>query len=303
MPRNKKNAAPETAADLQKKDNQVGKSGFQIFIKKMLNRKQAMVGFAILLILAILAILAPYICKYDYKALDFAHMFSPPSKEHLLGTDDLGRDILVRILYGGRYSLSIGLLSVAVAGGGGLILGSIAGYFGGRVDNLIMRFLDIFHSIPQVLMAVCVSAAFGAGFLKTVFAVGIAGIPNFARTIRAQILQVRGLDYVEAAESINCSKPRIIFSHVIPNAMTPFIVHATLAIANGLIVASTLSYIGLGVQPPTPEWGAMLSGARAYVTQHPYLMFCPGIFIMVTVLSFNLLGDAIRDALDPKLNK
>lgn len=290
-------------ADLQVKDNQVGKSGMQIFMKKMLNRPQAMVGLAILLIMAILAILAPYICKYDYMTLDFGAMFQSPNKEHLLGTDDLGRDILSRILYGGRYSLSIGILSVAVAGGGGLVLGSIAGYFGGQVDNLIMRFLDIFHAIPQVLMAVCVSAAFGPGFINTVFAVGVAGIPNFARTIRAQILQVRGLEYVEAAQSINCSKPRIIFSHVIPNAMTPFIIHCTLAIANGLIVASTLSYIGLGVQPPTPEWGAMLSGARAYVSTYPYLMYCPGIFIMVTVLSFNLLGDAIRDALDPRLNK
>ncbi len=299
----KNTKAVDQNAELQLKDNQVGKSAMQIFMRKMLNRPQAMIGLAILLVMAILAVLAPYICKYDYMTLNFGAMFQAPNSEHLLGTDDLGRDILSRILYGGRYSLSIGILSVAVAGGGGLVLGAIAGYFGGQVDNLIMRFLDIFHAIPQVLMAVCVSAAFGPGFINTVFAVGIAGVPNFARTIRAQILQVRGLEYVEAAQSINCSKPRIIFSHVIPNAMTPFIIHCTLAIANGLIVASTLSYIGLGVQPPTPEWGAMLSGARSYVSTYPYLMYCPGIFIMVTVLSFNLLGDAIRDALDPRLNK
>ena len=231
------------------------------------------------------------------------HAFSGPSSLHLLGTDSMGRDLLSRILYGGRFSLSIGICSVAISASGGLIFGSIAGFFGGKVDNIIMRCLDIFHSIPQVLLAIVVSTALGAGFFKTVLAVGIGGIPNFARTIRAQILSVRELEYVEAAESINCSSARIIFKHVIPNAITPFIVHCTLAIAGGLIVSATLSYIGLGVQPPLPEWGAMLADARAYVRQYPYLMICPGVFIMVVVMSFNLIGDAVRDVLDPKLNK
>ena len=274
-----------------------------IFARRMARRKEAMVGLAILLILAVLAFLAPYICRYSYSEMNLQNAFASPSKEHLLGTDSMGRDVLSRILYGGRFSLSIGIVSVAISASGGLIFGSIAGFFGGRADNLIMRALDTFHAIPQVLLAITISSALGAGFFKTVLAVGIGGIPNFARTIRANILAIRGLEYVEAAESINCRSARIIFRHVIPNAITPFIVHCTLAIAGGLIVSATLSYIGLGVQPPLPEWGAMLSDARSYVRQYPYLMLCPGIFIMVTVMAFNLIGDAVRDALDPKLNK
>ena len=163
-----------------------------------------------------------------------------------------------------------------------------------------MRFLDIFHSIPQVLMAICVSSVLGAGFFKTVLAVGIAGIPNFARTIRANILAIRGLEYIEAAESINCGNARIIFRHVIPNAITPFIVHCTLAIAGGLIISATLSYIGLGVQPPLPEWGAMLNEGRAYMRTFPYMIVFPGIAIILSALAMNLLGDGLRDALDPR---
>lgn len=276
---------------------------FSTFMKKILRRKEAVVGATILIILALLAVLAPWICKYPYDAMDIKNAFSSPSAAHFFGTDHLGRDLLSRILYGGRYSLSVGIVSVGISAAGGLIFGSVAGYFGGRTDNLIMRFMDIFNAIPQVLLAVCISAALGTGFFKTVFAVGIGGIPNFSRVIRANILSVRQLDYVEAATSINCSNPRIIFKHVVPNALTPFLVQCTLAMANGLIVAATLSYIGLGVQPPLPEWGAMLSDARNYIRQYPYLLVCPGIFIMITVLSFNLIGDAVRDALDPKLKK
>lgn len=282
----------------QKKENQ-----FLMFLKRMFQRKEAVFGFSVLVILAILAIISPLICKYSYSEMDVLNKFAAPSWDHPFGTDSLGRDMLSRVLYGGRYSLPIGVISVGISAGGGLICGSIAGFFGGRVDNIIMRILDVFHAIPQVLLAVIISTALGPGLFQTVFAVGIGGIPNFARVIRANILSVRSVEYVEAAESINCSKARIIFRHVIPNAITPFIVQCSIAMANGLIVASTLSYIGLGVQPPTPEWGAMLSDARSYVRQYPFLMICPGVFIMITVMSFNLIGDALRDALDPKLKK
>jgi peptide/nickel transport system permease protein len=275
----------------------------KIFIRKIIKRKEAMLGLGLIVFMAVLAILAPYISEYHYAEINLRNAFASPNSEHWLGTDSMGRDILSRIIYGGRFSLSIGIVSVAISASGGLVFGSIAGFFGGKADNLIMRCLDIFHSIPQVLLAICISSALGAGFFKTVFAVGIGGIPNFARTIRANILAIRRLEYVEAAESINCSYARIIFRHVIPNAITPFIVHCTLAIAGGLIVSATLSYIGLGVQPPLPEWGAMLADARSYVRQYPFLMIAPGVFIMITVMSFNLIGDAVRDALDPKLNK
>jgi peptide/nickel transport system permease protein len=274
-----------------------------IFAKRIAKRKEAMFGLSMLVTLTILAILSPYLCEYSYSEMNIKNTFAPPSGEHWLGTDSMGRDILSRILYGGRFSLSVGIVSVAISASGGLVFGSIAGFFGGKVDNFIMRALDIFHSIPQVLLAICVSSVLGTGFFKTVIAVGIGGIPNFARTIRANILAIRRLEYVEAAESINCSYARIIFRHVVPNAITPFIVHCTLAIAGGLIVSASLSYIGLGVQPPLPEWGAMLADARSYVRQYPFLMIAPGIFIMITVMSFNLIGDAVRDILDPKLNK
>lgn len=273
------------------------------FIRRMLKRKEAVFGASILIILALLAILAPIISPYPYAQMNIRDAFQGPSLAHPLGTDNLGRDLLSRIMYGGRFSLTVGIISVAISAGGGLIFGSIAGYFGGKVDNIIMRFMDIFNAIPQVLLAVCISAALGPGFFKTVLAVGIGGIPNFSRVIRANIFSVRKLDYVEAAESINCKKPRVIFRHVVPNAITPFLVQCTLAMANGLIVSATLSYIGLGVQPPLPEWGAMLSDARNYIRQYPYLLIAPGLFIMITVLSFNLIGDAVRDALDPKLKK
>ena len=273
------------------------------FLKKMLRRKEAVFGASLLIIMGLLAVLAPWISPYPYAEMNIMDAFQGPSMAHPLGTDNLGRDLLSRIMYGGRFSLTVGIISVAISAGGGLIFGSIAGYFGGRVDNLIMRFMDIFNAIPQVLLAVCISAALGPGFFKTVLAVGIGGIPNFSRVIRANILSVRKIDYVEAAESINCSKPRVIFRHVVPNAITPFLVQCTLAMANGLIVSATLSYIGLGVQPPLPEWGAMLSDARNYIRQYPYLLIAPGVFIMITVLSFNLIGDAVRDALDPKLKK
>ena len=293
-----------STADLLLEDEERKKERpFFTFLRRICKRPEAIVGFTVLVVIAILSIIAPWICEYPYDLIDGVNKNLLPSAEHWFGTDQMGRDIFVRVLYGGRYSLPIGIISVGIGASGGLVLGAIAGFFGGKADMLIMRFLDIFHAIPQVLLAVIVSTVLGPGLFQTVFAVGVGAIPNFARVIRANILAVRGLEYVEAAESINCSKRRIIFRHVIPNAITPFIVQVSIAIANGLIVASTLSYIGLGVQPPTPEWGAMLADARTLVRQYPTQMLFPGIFIMGTVMSFNLLGDALRDTLDPKLNK
>ena len=293
-----------STADLLLEDEERKKERpFFTFLRRICKRPEAIVGFTVLVVIAILSIIAPWICEYPYDLIDGVNKNLLPSAEHWFGTDQMGRDIFVRVLYGGRYSLPIGIISVGISAGGGLVLGAIAGFFGGKADMLIMRFLDIFHAIPQVLLAVIVSTVLGPGLFQTVFAVGVGAIPNFARVIRANILAVRGLEYVEAAESINCSKRRIIFRHVIPNAITPFIVQVSIAIANGLIVASTLSYIGLGVQPPTPEWGAMLADARTLVRQYPTQMLFPGIFIMITMFGFNVLGDGLRDALDPRLKQ
>lgn len=278
-------------------------NGFIRFMKKFMKRKEAVAASCFIILLVILTILSPYICKYGYAEMNLTAMKQPPSAEHLLGTDHLGRDILSRILYGARYSMSIGILAVCATAFFSIILGSIAGYFGGAVDNLIMRLMDVLHAIPSILLAIIISSVLGSGFVQTVFAIGIGGIANHSRTIRAQFLTTRNQEFVEAAQSINCSKPRIIFKHVLPNSITPYLVHATIAASHGLISSATLSYIGLGVQPPMPEWGAMLSDADAYVRTSPYMMIAPGLFIMVTVMCLNIIGSAIRDILDPKLHK
>ncbi len=227
--------------------------------------------------------------------------FALPSLEHLLGCDEVGRDILSRILYGAKFTLSIGILSTAFSCVFGIILGAISGYFGGIVDTLIMRILDIFQAFPNILLAIAISTVLGKGFDKVIYAIGISGIPAFARMMRANILTIRDSEYIEAASSINCTTFRIITRHVIPNAIAPLIVQVAMGIASAALAASGLSFLGFGVQAPTPEWGAMLASARGYMRDYPHMVIIPGIFIMLTVLSFNLVGDAIRDALDPKL--
>ncbi|MCP1101024.1 peptide/nickel transport system permease protein [Aequitasia blattaphilus] len=260
-----------------------------------------MFGLFFVIALLILSLLSPYICRYGYQEIVMKDRFSLPSWNHLLGCDEVGRDILSRILFGAKYTLSIGILSVALSCVAGVILGSISGYFGGVVDTLIMRFLDVFQAFPNILLAIAISAVLGTGFDKVIYAIGISGIPNFARMMRANILTVRNAEFVEAATSINCSTFRIIRNHVIPNAISPLIVQVAMGIASSALAASGLSFLGFGVQAPTPEWGAMLASARGYMRDYPHMVIIPGLFIMLTVLSFNLVGDSIRDALDPKL--
>lgn len=269
--------------------------------RRMLRNKAAMMGVVLILIMVFGALTATWITGYSYDAIDVLNAYASPSWKHWFGTDELGRDILTRLVYGGRYTLSIGVLSVAISAGFGVVIGSVAGYYGGKIDNIIMRFLDIIQAFPQILLAIALSAAFGTGFDKCILALGLSGIPNFARLMRANILTIRDTEYVEAATSINCSSPRIIARHVLPNAISPLIVQTSMAIANAGLAAATLSFIGLGVQPPTPEWGAMLSAGRDYIRYYPHLVLFPGLAIMLTTLSFNLIGDALRDALDPKM--
>lgn len=270
-------------------------------VKRLRKNKMAMFGLLIFILLTLSAIFAPFLSPYGYAALDMKHAFQGPSAAHWFGTDDLGRDIFTRILYGGRYSLSIGIISVGFALVIGVVIGTIAGYFGGMVDNLIMRFLDIFQSIPGLILTIAISAALGSGFDKTILALSISRVPGFARVLRASIMRVRDQEYLEAAESIRCGKFRIIMKYVLPNSWAPLIVEATMGVANTVLTAASLSYIGLGVQPPTPEWGAMLSGAKGYIRDYSYMLTFPGLFIALTVLCLNMLGDGLRDALDPRL--
>ena len=276
-------------------------SEFVRVFKELRKNSTAMLGLCILLVEIILVILAPVIAPYDYTAMDIVAAQQGPSAAHWFGTDELGRDIFSRVLYGGRYSISMGVLAVMISTTVGMTIGAIAGYFGGKVDNILMRLLDVIQSLPAMLLSIVLSAVLGPGYFNTILALSVNGMPASARMLRAQMMKVRGNEYIEAAQSINCSKFRIIVRHMIPNSFSPNIVQATMSIAHMIVMAASLSFIGLGVQPPTPEWGAMLTGARQFIRQCPHMVIFPGLAIAVTVLAVNLMGDGLRDALDTKL--
>lgn len=272
-------------------------------LKRMSKNKLAMVGLAIFTIEILIAILAPVIAPYGYAEMDYSAMQMGPSAAHWFGTDEMGRDILSRLMFGARYSLSVGLIAILLNTAIGVVIGALAGFFGGWVDNLIMRFLDVIQSLPAMLLTIVISAVLGPGYFNTILALSINGIPGKARMLRAQILKERSAEYIEASESINCSRFRTIFRHLIPNCFSPLIVQSTMGVATIITTMAGLSFIGLGVQPPTPEWGAMLSGSRQFIRNSPYMVVFPGLAIAITVLSLNLLGDGLRDALDPKLKR
>ncbi|WP_320930681.1 ABC transporter permease [Hungatella sp.] len=272
-------------------------------LRQMSYNKMAMFGAVILLIEVILVLLAPVIAPYSHTSVNMAAAMQGPSLAHPFGTDDVGRDILSRLLYGGRYSLGIGILGVFISMILGVAVGSVAGYFGGTVDNLIMRFLDIVQSLPGMLLTIVLSTVLGPGYFNTILALAINNIPSNARLLRAQMLKVRENEYIEAAHSINCSKLQIIVKHLIPNSFSPLIVTSTMGVAYMITAAAGLSFIGLGVQPPAPEWGAMLSSSRQFIRTSPHMVIFPGLAIALTVFSLNLMGDGLRDALDPKLKR
>lgn len=276
-------------------------SAFHATFMRLCKNPTAVCGFIIFVILTSLAVFAPYITPYDYKTMDPTSLFKAPSWKHWCGTDQMGRDILTRLLYGGRYSLSVGFIAVGFAAVCGIALGSVCGFWGGKLDEIVMRLLDIFQAIPGILLTICMAAALGNGFDKVIMALSITRIPGITRLMRGSVMKIRSVEYLEAAEAIGCSKARRIVKYVIPNAMAPVIVEVTMGIASTVLQLATLSYIGLGIQPPTPEWGAMLSDAKKYILTYPNMILYPGIFIALTVLSLNFLGDGLRDALDPKL--
>lgn len=286
---------------IEKKKRAKKQSEFLRVMKQLSKNKIAMLGLILLVLECLLAALAPYIAPYHYAEMDLTSAFSTPSANHLFGCDDMGRDIFSRILYGGRFSISIGIIAVMISVAFGMVIGALAGYFGGKIDNILMRILDVIQAIPGMLLMIVISAVLGPGFFNTIIALSVSSISGMARMLRAQMMKERDNEYVEAALSINCSKGRIIFSHLIPNCISPLIVQATMGVAQTITMAAGLSFIGLGVQPPLPEWGAMLSSARQFIRQSPHLVIFPGLAIAVTVLALNLLGDGLRDALDPKL--
>ena len=277
------------------------KNMFWQTIERLFSNRKAVVGAVIFGIIIIASIFAPLIAPYGWNDMDLLHMQEGPSAAHWCGTDMLGRDIFTRLLYGGRNSLTIGFMTAFFSVFVSIVIGCIAGYFGGKTENLIMRLMDIWSSIPDMLLAILISTALGKGMFNTILALSIGGVPSGVRLIRGQILKERSREYLEAAEATNCSKAAIMFRHLLPNVISPMIVSFTMGIGNQISAASSLSILGLGVQPPEAEWGAMLADGRSHLLSSPYMLIFPGLFIAMTIFSVNLIGDSLRDALDPKL--
>jgi ABC-type dipeptide/oligopeptide/nickel transport system permease subunit len=273
------------------------------FWLRLKRNKLAVVSLFVLIALTIMAIAAPAIAPYDPYATDMTAVIEKPSSGHLLGADDLGRDMLSRIIYGSRISLRVGFLAVAISMAAGTCIGSIAGYFGGTIDNIVMRFMDMLMAFPPILLAIVFMSALGRGIENAILAISIVGVPGFSRIVRGSVLAAKENDYVEAARASGCNDLQIIFVHLLPNILAPIIVNATMSISSAILQTAALGFLGLGVKPPTAEWGSMLATGRGYIFNAPHLITYPGIAISITVLAFNLLGDGLRDALDPRLKQ
>lgn len=271
-------------------------------LRRMAYSKATVVCTIVVLLFVLIALAAPVIAPYDYAEM-CGKSFLAPGSEHLFGTDNLGRDVFSRVIYGTRYSLGLGIAATLVSLVFGTFLGAAAGYYGGAVDEGLMRFCDIIQSIPGMLLNMALCVAFGSGTVNTIFALGVGGIAASARLMRASFLNLRKAEFVEAARSIGCNDSRIIVRHIIPNAFAPVLVQTTMNIGGVIMTAAGLSFLGLGVQAPLPEWGAMLSGGRDFIRKAPWLCVFPGICILILVLCLNLVGDGLRDAMDPKLKK
>ncbi len=273
------------------------------FWHRLCKNKLALGSLIFLVLLVLTAIFAPYIAPYDPVNGVMADSLQKPSSDHLLGTDELGRDILSRIIYGARISLKVGLIAVTFALSIGTVLGSIAGYYGGKIDNLIMRVMDIMLSFPSLLLAIAFMSVLGRGVENAIIAISIVSIPEYARIVRGSVLSVKENEYVQAARAIGNRDRAIIFKHIMPNVIAPIIVRGTLGISTAILDTAALGFLGLGVQPPDAEWGTMLGAGRSYLFNAPHLVMYPGIAITLTVMAFNMLGDGLRDALDPRLRQ
>lgn len=279
------------------------RSQFASIVRRFRRNKLAVVGLIILTILILLAVSADILFDYDTQAVgqDMQNRFAKPSKDHLFGTDHYGRDIFVRVVFGTRISLIVAFSVAFFAMILGIIIGSIAGFYGGRIDNILMRSMDVLLAIPSMLLAIVIVSSLGTSLVNLILANAIARVPRFARIVRSNVLSLRDMEFVEAARASGIGNFTIIRKHLIPNSMGPVIVQATLSMALSILAVASLSFVGLGIQPPTPEWGSMLSSGKDFMRQYPHLIYFPGFAIMLAVLSFNLIGDGLRDALDPRL--
>ena len=273
------------------------------FYKKLSKNKAALAGGAIVAIFILLALLAPAIAPYEPEKMHIKDKLQGPSADYWLGTDDKGRDILSRLLFGARISLTVGIVSTIIGAAIGITLGIVSGFYGGWVDSLIMRICDVLLAFPGILLALAIVSVQGASTINDIFAVAFFAIPTFARIVRGSTLSVKKLEYIDAIRAMGARDSRIILKHILPNITSPIIVQFTLYIASAIITAAALSFLGMGTQPPTPEWGTMLSDGRSYIRQAPHITLFPGIAILLVVVGFNLFGDGLRDALDPKTKK
>ncbi|MGL5055584.1 MAG: nickel transporter permease [Fusobacteriaceae bacterium] len=285
------------------KENSQKRGQWSELWRRLKRNKMAILGLGIILTIVVVACFAGVIADYDTQVIkqNLAEKLQPPSGKHFLGTDEFGRDIFARLIHGARVSLKVGILAVGLSIVIGGALGALAGYYGGRFENVVMRIMDIFLAVPSILLAIAIVSALGPNLFNLMVSISISSIPSYARIVRASVLSIRDQEFVEAAKAIGAKDSRIIMKHIIPNALAPVIVQGTLGVAGAILSIAGLSFIGLGIQPPAPEWGAMLSGGRQYLRYAWWVTTFPGVAIMITILSLNLLGDGLRDALDPRL--
>lgn len=278
----------------------MSEAGGSLVWRKLKRHRLAVLSMIVLAIVSVICLAAPLIAPFDFDQIDLSSIRHPPSVGHWMGTDDLGRDLLTRILYGGRISILIGLLAAVLGTGFGTLIGAGAGFYGGRVDDLLMRFTDIVYSIPTLPLLIVLASYTQAGPVSMSVTIGALSWMAAARVVRGEVLKIRAMEYVEAARSLGATSARIVARHILPNAIGPIVVGGTLAVGNAIILESSLSFLGLGVQPPTPTWGNMLMDAQATMSSQPWLSVFPGLAILIVVLAVNFLGDGLQDALDPR---
>jgi peptide/nickel transport system permease protein len=278
--------------------------GVPRILKVFARHKLGLAGVVLLFVFIAIAIFAPSLVRFDPYAMDLANTFAPAgSGGHILGTDNFGRDTFSRLAYGARISLLIGIVVVALAAVVGTVLGLLSGYYGGWVDFLVMRLVEVFYSFPFLILVIAVMAILGPSIFNVMWVLGLLHWPSYARLVRAQVLSLRRIEYIQAAKATGCSDARIIFRHIMPNTITPIIVQATLGIPGAILSSAALGFLGFGVQPPTPEWGSMVNEGKDYILLNSNMILWPGLCIFLVVLSFNFIGDALRDTLDPRLSR
>lgn len=291
-----KNSSSRLNQGSMKRRNQLGETW-----RRLKKNRVAVVGMVIVILIILLAVFADYIAPYSYSQMDIQSAFSYPSLAHPMGSDNFGRDILSRLIYGARISLVVAAMAVCISLVFGCFFGYTAAYIGGVYENIIMRLMDIFLSIPSTVLAISISVALGFGVTSTAIAIGISNFPVFARVARASVLTVKGSEYIEAVRSIGAGSGRILLRHIVPNSLAPILVQISLSLANSILVISSLSFLGCGIQPPTPEWGSILASGREFIRDFYPLILFPGAIISITLIAFNLFSDGLRDALDPRL--